>query len=63
MALSSLNLSVDMDDGAKAKFIQELVGECMNVLKSNPGNRCAKFCQEYLLESEGNGLDAKGKRD
>ena len=50
-----------MDDEAKDKFVQELVAECSEVVKSNPDNRCAKYCKEYLESDEGKGLDAKGK--
>ena len=50
--------TLDMD---KDKFVQELVAECSEVLKSNPGNRCAKYCKEYLESSEGKNLDAKGE--
>lgn len=59
MAISALKISVDMGDEAKDKFIQELVAECEEVLKSNPGNRCAKYCKEYL-GSDGKGLSVEG---
>ena len=55
----SINLTIDSNDETKAKFIQELINECMEVLKSNPDNRCAKYCQEYLMSDEGNDLAAK----
>lgn len=61
MAISSLNLSSDMDNDAKEKFIQELKAECSEVLKWNPGNRCVKYCKDYLESDEGKGLDSKGK--
>lgn len=48
-----------MDNEAKNKFLQELVAECAEVLKSNPGNRCAKYCKDYLESDEGKGLAAK----
>ena len=60
MAISSSLLSSDMDNEAKNKFLQELVAECAEVLKSNPGNRCAKYCKDYLESDEGKGLAAKG---
>ena len=60
MTITTL-LSVDMDNEAKAKFVQELAAECAEVLKSNPGNRCAKYCKEYLESGEGKGLDASGQ--
>eukprot|EP00579_Thalassiosira_antarctica_P009716 CAMPEP_0201919276 /NCGR_PEP_ID=MMETSP0903-20130614/8227_1 /ASSEMBLY_ACC=CAM_ASM_000552 /TAXON_ID=420261 /ORGANISM="Thalassiosira antarctica, Strain CCMP982" /LENGTH=386 /DNA_ID=CAMNT_0048455781 /DNA_START=75 /DNA_END=1235 /DNA_ORIENTATION=- len=59
MAITNLNLSADMDNEAKDKFVQELVAECSEVLKSNPHNRCAKYCKEYLESDDGKGLDAK----
>jgi len=55
----STNLTIDSNDETKAKFIQELINECMEVLKSNPDNRCAKYCQEYLMSDEGSDLAAK----
>ena len=61
MVITILNLSADMDDEAKDKFVQELVAECSEVVKSNPDNRCAKYCKEYLESDDGKGLDAKGK--
>ena len=60
MVITTL-LSVDMDNEAKEKFVQELVAECSEVLKSNSDNRCARYCKEYLESDEGKGLDAKGK--
>jgi len=58
MAIST-NLTIESNDETKAKFIQELINECMEVLKSNPDNRCAKYCQEYLMSDEGSDLAAK----
>jgi len=59
MISATLNLS--SSDEAKDKFIQELVAGCQDVLKSNPGNRCAKYAVDYLESDEGKGLDVKGK--
>ena len=39
----STNLTIDSNDETKAKFIQELINECMEVLKSNPDNRYLPF--------------------
>jgi len=55
MAITTIP-ALDMD---KDKFVQELVAECSEVLKSNPGNRCAKYCKEYLESNDGKNLDAK----
>ena len=57
MAITTL-ATLDMD---KDKFVQELVAECSEVLKSNPGNRCAKYCKDYLESGEGKGLNASGQ--
>ena len=40
----SIQLSADCSDETKGKFINELVAECKEILKANPGNRCAKYC-------------------
>ena len=40
----SIQLSADSSDETKGKFINELVAECKEILKANPGNRCAKYC-------------------
>jgi len=57
----SITLSADMDNESKDKFIQELIAECSEVSKSNPDNRCVKYCKEYLESDEGKGLDVKGE--
>jgi len=58
MAISSALLSSDMSNEDKAKFLQELVSECVEVLKTNPNNRCAKYCKEYIESDEGKGKTA-----
>ena len=44
----SIQLSADSSDETKGKFINELVAECKKILKSNPNNRCAKYCSGKL---------------
>ena len=50
-----------MDIETKQQFIKDVIAECETVLKENSGNRCAKYCKEYLDSKDGKDLDAKGK--
>jgi len=59
MVLSTANLTVDMDIDTKHQFINVVIAECKSVLEENPGNRCAKYCLEYLNSEEGKNLDSK----
>mmetsp|Transcript_4242 Transcript_4242/g.8074 ORF Transcript_4242/g.8074 Transcript_4242/m.8074 type:complete len:388 (+) Transcript_4242:92-1255(+) len=59
MVLSTANLTVDMDIDTKHQFINDVIAECKSVLEENPGNRCAKYCLEYLNSEEGKNLDSK----
>mmetsp|Transcript_26597 Transcript_26597/g.53027 ORF Transcript_26597/g.53027 Transcript_26597/m.53027 type:complete len:388 (-) Transcript_26597:74-1237(-) len=59
MVLSTANLTVDMDIDTKQQFINDIIAECKSVLEENPGNRCAKYCLEYLNSEEGKNLDSK----
>ena len=59
--ISASNLSVDIDIEIKQHFIEDLITECKKVPQENPGNRCAKFCEQYLSTKEGKSLDGQGK--
>ena len=50
-----------MDLETKHQFIKDVIAECEKVLVENTGNRCAKYCKEYLASSDGKDLDSKGK--
>jgi hypothetical protein len=61
MVLSSIKVSTNMDLETKQQFIKDVITECEKVLGENCGNRCAKYCKEYLDSKDGQDLDAKGK--
>ncbi len=61
MALSTAHLSVEMDIDTKQQFIKDVIAECKNILAENPGNRCVKYCLDYLNSDEGKNLDSKGE--
>lgn len=63
MPISTSNLSVDMDIKTKHQFTDDIIAECKHVLEGNPGNRCAKYCMEYLGSEDGKNLDSKGERN
>lgn len=50
-----------MDLETKQQFIKDVIAECEKVLGENSGNRCAKYCKEFLDSKDGQDLDAKGK--
>jgi hypothetical protein len=61
MVLSTINVSSNMDLETKQQFVNDVIAECEKVLGENSGNRCAKYCKEYLDSKDGQDLDAKGK--
>ena len=61
MTISTVNVSSNMDLETKHQFIKDVIAECEKVLVENTGNRCAKYCKEYLASSDGKDLDSKGK--
>ena len=61
MAISTVNVSSNMDLETKHQFIKDVIAECEKVLVENTGNRCAKYCKEYLASSDGKDMDSRGK--
>jgi hypothetical protein len=61
MAISTTNVSSNMDLETQQQFIKDVIAGCEKVLVENSGNRCAKYCKEYLESKDGKDLDAKGK--
>ncbi|KAL3790386.1 hypothetical protein ACHAWO_011601 [Cyclotella atomus] len=59
MVISSINVSSNMDLETKQQFIKDVIAECEKVLGENSGNRCAKYCKEFLDSKDGQDLDAK----
>jgi hypothetical protein len=37
-----------------------LVSKCTDILKDHPGNRCCKYCIEYIKSEEANALSNEG---
>jgi len=58
MAISIANVSSEMDIDTKKQFIKDVIAECDKVLEENEGNRCAKYCKEYLESKDGKDLDS-----
>ena len=50
-----------MDLETKQQFVKDVIAECDKVLTENSGNRCAKYCKDYLGSTDGADLDSKGK--
>jgi hypothetical protein len=48
MVLSSINVSSNVDLETKQQFMKDVIAECKKVIGENSGNRCAKYCKEYL---------------
>ena len=61
MVLSTVNISSNMDLETKQQFMKDVIAECDKVLTENSGNRCAKYCKDYLESKDGANLDSKGK--
>jgi len=60
MGSTSSLIAADMNAETLETLKSMLVSKCLDILKDHPGNRCCKYCIEYIQSEEGKSLSNEG---